>query len=100
MPSRSLSSPPLRNPWTRLARVSRACQALEEAALNEWLRTRTVAELDDLGRLGEVCKAVNEGLLPDDAWTQEQGGLWTEAMSKARQIQRPGEEHREMGGVR
>ena len=85
MPSRSLSSPPLRNPWTRLDRVYRACRQKEEAAYNGWLQRLTDEELDELIRVWEIRVAVDAGLLPDDAWTQNQGRRWTEAMEKATQ---------------
>ena len=85
MPSRSVSRPPLRNPWTRLDRVYRACRQKEEAAYNGWLQRLTDEELDELIRVWEIRVAVDAGLLPDDAWTQNQGRRWTEAMEKATQ---------------
>ena len=83
MPSRSVSRPPLRNPWTRLDRVYQACRQKEEAAYNGWLQSLTDEELDELIRVWEIRVAVDAGLLPDDAWTQDQGRQWTAAMEKA-----------------
>lgn len=84
MPSRSLSNPPLRNQWTRLDRVWQACQQKQEASYAGWLRGLTDEELDDLIRAGDICRAVSEGLLPQDAWTEQQSDLWTEAMNRAK----------------
>lgn len=73
-----------RSRWTRLGRVYQACQAQEEAAYNKWLRGLTDEELEELVRLGNVCEAVAEGLLPDDAWTQQQARLFTEAVNRGK----------------
>lgn len=85
MPSRSVSRPPLRNPWTRLDRVYQACRQKEEAAYNGWLQRLTDEELDELIRVWEIRAAVAEGLLPDDVWTQGQGRRWKAATEKGTQ---------------